>query len=101
MYTGVYGPSNQRDKHLFFNELGQAKPTMPMPWLIAGYFNVTLNLQERSNTGYPVQQMMRFRSLVNSLGLIDLPLQGRKYTWSNDRDDPTFVRLDRFLMSAE
>ncbi|KAK8973596.1 hypothetical protein V6N11_044571 [Hibiscus sabdariffa] len=33
--------------------------------------------------------------------LIDLPLIGGKYTWGNNRDEPTFVRLDRFLLSSD
>ena len=58
-------------------------------------------MHERSNTNYPMQHMNRFRSLVSTLGLMDLPLQGRRFTWSNGRDIPTYVRLDRFLMSSE
>jgi hypothetical protein len=32
------------------------------------------------------------------LGLIDLNLHGKKFTWSNERDNPTLIRLDIFLM---
>jgi hypothetical protein len=31
--------------------------------------------------------------------LKDICLQGRKYTWSNNRETPSFVRLVRFLIS--
>ncbi|WVZ91346.1 LOW QUALITY PROTEIN: hypothetical protein U9M48_037534 [Paspalum notatum var. saurae] len=43
--------------------------------------------------------MGRFRRLINDLGLKDIPLLGRKYTWTNCQDDPTLVRLDRMLCS--
>lgn len=39
--------------------------------------------------------MGMFRRWVNYHSLIELPLIGRKYTWSNQRDDPTLVKLDR------
>lgn len=99
--TGVYGPSNQRDKALFFEELKKARPQFAMPWMVAGDFNVTLDLQDRSNTNHHVNQMRAFRGLIEHLELIDLPLLGRRYTWSNERENPTFVRLDRFLVSTE
>ncbi|XP_078154149.1 uncharacterized protein LOC144549305 [Carex rostrata] len=83
----------------FFQELASAKPHINMPWLIAGDFNVTLNLNERSNIGYPMHHMNQFRAVVDRMELVDMPLQGRAYTWASARDNPTFVRLDRFLMS--
>ncbi|GMI75037.1 hypothetical protein HRI_001173000 [Hibiscus trionum] len=42
-----------------------------------------------------------FRNFVSEAELIDLSLVGGKFTWCNNRDPPTFVRLDRFLISAE
>jgi exonuclease III len=41
--------------------------------------------------------MGRVRKLINDLALSDLPLIGRKFTWSNQQDSPTLVRLDRVL----
>ncbi|KAL4279853.1 hypothetical protein GQ457_03G000940 [Hibiscus cannabinus] len=33
--------------------------------------------------------------------LVDLPLQGGAFTWSSNRNPPTLVRLDRFLLSHQ
>jgi hypothetical protein len=33
--------------------------------------------------------------------LIELELSGRLYTWSNNRNPPTYEKLDRFLVSLE
>jgi hypothetical protein len=33
--------------------------------------------------------------------LIELELSGRLYTWSNNRNPPTYEKLDRFLVSPE
>lgn len=99
-FTGLYGPSTQRGRGSFYRELRQAKPQMEMPWLVAGDFNVTLNWEDRSNVNYPIQHMRGFRAVVNQLELMDVMLQGRQYTWSNEREVPTFVRLDRYMMST-
>lgn len=44
--------------------------------------------------------MQRFDSFINSCLLIDPPLGGRRYTWSNKRDLPSLARLDRFLFNT-
>lgn len=100
-FTGVYGPSNSRDKGPFFRELLRAKPGEGIPWMVAGDFNVTLKLEDRSNSRHPQHSMMRFRELVNRLELLDLTLHVRKYTWSKEGQNPTFVRLDRFMVNSE
>ncbi|XP_078165214.1 uncharacterized protein LOC144559920 [Carex rostrata] len=98
-FTGVYGPSTNREKGDFFQELKEMKPQIEMPWMVAGDFNVTLDIQDRSNTRYPIAPMMRFRAVVQQLQLINMPLQGRRYTWTREGTMPMAVRLDRFLMS--
>lgn len=97
--TGVYGPSANREKSDFFQELKEMKPQIEIPWMVAGDFNVTLDIQDRSNTRYPIAPMMRFRAVVKQLQLINMPLQGRRYTWTREGPMSTSVRLDRFLMS--
>lgn len=99
-YTGVYGPSNQSDKMAFLNIVAAHKPELDYPWIIGGDFNVTLHTQERSNQAYPQYHMNKFRDLLQRLHLNDLRLQGRKYTWSRGREEATYARLDRFLVST-
>lgn len=44
--------------------------------------------------------MLLFNEAINNLGLIELPLKGRKFTWSNMQKDPLLERLDWFFTSA-
>ena len=44
-----------------------------------------------------VSNMRDFLAFINSLGLINLPLEGGSFTWSNSRSKS---RLDRFLFST-
>ena len=45
--------------------------------------------------------MGRFRRWKDDLALIEIPLVGRKYTWSKGQDNPTLVHLDRMFCSAD
>jgi len=73
----------------------------PGPWLVLGDFNLIRNSEDK-NTGIINRAMMgRFGHLINDLKLKDLPLAGRKYTWSNQQDSPTLIKLDRVLCSMD
>lgn len=45
--------------------------------------------------------MGRFRRFVNEMELKEIPLVGRRYTWSNERESPTLVKLDRVLCTNQ
>jgi hypothetical protein len=40
-----------------------------------------------------------FNDLINLLELLEIPLVDRAYTWSNKRENPTLVRLDRCFVN--
>ncbi|XVF77249.1 hypothetical protein PTKIN_Ptkin14bG0027900 [Pterospermum kingtungense] len=44
--------------------------------------------------------MGSFSSFIAESGLIDLPLSRGKFTWSSNKETPTYCRLDRFLIGA-
>jgi hypothetical protein len=41
------------------------------------------------------------RHTLNSCELFEFNLQNRKFTWSNERENPTLVRLDRVFYNKE
>jgi len=41
-----------------------------------------------------------FNHIINTYELRKLPLSGGKYTWSNNRKNPTLEKLDRILISS-
>ncbi|KAM0873017.1 hypothetical protein ACQ4PT_038342 [Festuca glaucescens] len=45
--------------------------------------------------------MGRFCRALDDLELRELPLHGRRYTWSNERESPTLERLDRMFCSVD
>jgi exonuclease III len=101
MITGVYGPSASIARETFFQELLDIRPQTSIPWLLCGDFNVTLLPQDRNTASAQWRGPILFADLISQLGLINLNLHGRNYTWSNARADPSMARLDRFLISTE
>lgn len=44
--------------------------------------------------------MLSFNEAISALALIEFPVKGRKYTWSNKQDSPLLERLDWFFTST-
>ncbi|KAL4367675.1 hypothetical protein GQ457_05G016460 [Hibiscus cannabinus] len=86
----VYGPNESRERDAFLNELRSR----------ANNFNLVRHPEERIGVGSNRVEMKIFTEFINSLGLVDIPLQDRHFTWSNFRDKPSFSRLDRFLIDG-
>lgn len=46
-------------------------------------------------------QMRMFNNFIKEFDLVDLPLKGTSFTWSNNQDRRVCSRLDRFLFSID
>jgi hypothetical protein len=57
-------------------------------WLYVGDFNFYRSLQNRNREGGSVQDIMVFNSIISNLSLQEIPLKGRKFTWSNMQQEP-------------
>lgn len=51
--------------------------------------------QKKNNSNFHFSESESFSNLSGELGLIELPLLDRRFTWSNMRDSWTLERLDR------
>ncbi|XP_020262542.1 uncharacterized protein LOC109838519 [Asparagus officinalis] len=100
-FTSVYAPIDREDKAVCWWELSRLRQIFEGPWVICGDFNATLSSEERNGRKGSIKDINSFKSFVSSNYLIDLPLSGRSFTWSNNRQDPALARLDRFLVCAE
>lgn len=96
--TSVYGPTSTQLRRDFFNEIRGLQHSDNLPWLLCGDFNVTLLQEDRTNVNSSNwRESTKFADLIMDLNLINLPLRGKNFTWSNSR---TMARLDRFLLSV-
>lgn len=91
----VYDPMRGRDKPLFLQEIRSLAPHPGVKWIILGDFNLIYRASDKNNTNLNINNMRCFRDMLNSSNLKEIHLQNKKFTWSNERCNPTLVRLDR------
>ncbi|XP_030930978.1 uncharacterized protein LOC115956836 [Quercus lobata] len=85
-FTGVYGPNSVRDRRFLWEELFGLNSWWNVPWCVGGDFNVVRFPFERSGSTSFTAAMWEFSNFIFEQGLIDIPLQGGSFTWSNTRE---------------
>jgi hypothetical protein len=69
-------------------------------WLFLGDFNFYRSVQDRNKDGADMNDIFIFNDIISILGLMEIPLKGRKFTWSNMQQNPLLERLDWVFTSA-
>jgi hypothetical protein len=62
--------------------------------MIIGDFNFYRSLEDRNRDGTNMQDIMVFNEMISNLGLQEIPLKYRNFTWSNMQQDPLLEQLD-------
>ncbi|XP_039016625.1 uncharacterized protein LOC120147279 [Hibiscus syriacus] len=97
----VYGPSIDAEKEDFFRELLNFVTAQTVSVCIGGDFNVYFDPTEKIGMSQNWFSIAILRNFLNHTNLIDLPMVGGRFTWCNNREASTWVRLDRFLISGD
>jgi len=92
--TNVYGPCTTFGKILFVNWLKNIDMPDEVDWLLHGDFNLLRRPSDRNKSGGDVNEMFSFSEAISALGVVELPLLGRKFTWSNKKLSPLLETLD-------
>uniref|UniRef100_A0A2N9FU80 Reverse transcriptase domain-containing protein n=1 Tax=Fagus sylvatica TaxID=28930 RepID=A0A2N9FU80_FAGSY len=95
MFTGVYGPNINSDRRLMWDELAGIRSWWDVPWCLGGDFNVVRFPTERMGSANFSTSMHDFSDFISSNGLIDIPLTGGDFTWSNNRECGNLQRRRR------
>jgi exonuclease III len=101
LMTTVYGPADEARKPAFLIELQQLKPPAQTTWLVVGDFNMIYQTSDKNNLNLNRRLMGTFRQAINLCQLSEYNLQNRQFTWSNEREEATLVRLDRCFCNKE
>lgn len=99
--TVVYGPTQDAAKVQFLSELRRFRDGAQGPWLLCGDFNMIYRAQDKNNDRLDRRSMRRFRNFLHSLLLEEIPLSGRQFSWSSERDNPTLELLDRVFACSD
>jgi hypothetical protein len=68
-------------------------------WLLVGDFNVIRSHENRNKPGGDIHEMLLFNEIIVHLDLLELPLKGKKYTWSNMQEH-LLEQLDWFFTGS-
>ncbi|XP_030970526.1 uncharacterized protein LOC115990899 [Quercus lobata] len=89
------------DRRFLWEELSGLSSWWNVPWCVGGDFNVVRFPSERAGATAFTAAMREFSEFISEQGLIDIPLEGGTFTWSNSREVASKARLDRFLFSQD
>lgn len=98
--TCGYGPCGGLEKSDFVPWFKNISIGDQQNWLFLSDFNFYRSVQDRNKSGADMNDIFIFTDIISSLGLLEIPLKGRKYTWSNMQQKPLLERLDWVFTSA-
>ena len=81
--VNVYGPCTGPARDDFVQWLYDLNIPFGDKWLLLGDFNFIRCSDNRNLPGGNINDIFLFNEIIGHLGLIELPLKGRQYTWSN------------------
>ncbi|KAG2588924.1 hypothetical protein PVAP13_5NG390981 [Panicum virgatum] len=79
----VYGPCVEPARGAFIAWLRNLQISDTDNWLILGDFNFYRSTENRNRPGVNISDTYVFNEAIGESGLIELPLKGRAFTWSN------------------
>jgi hypothetical protein len=95
-FVGVYGPNRDNDRLMLWEELSCLMDRWEVPWCIGGDFNAIRFSSERLGGVRYAASMEAFSQFIFDKGLLDIPMMGGQFSWSNGH---SWSRIDRFLLS--
>ena len=97
--TNVYGPCDDPAHADFMNWFKNCDVNDTINWIFLGDFNFYRSLENRNRPAGNLNDTLIFNDAIGHLGLVELPLKGRNFTWRNVQSDPLLEQLDWFFTS--
>lgn len=98
--VNVYGPCTKPRRSEFISWPSELDILDDDLWLLMGDFNFYRYTENRNTAGADMNDILIFNEFINHLGLIELPIKGRSFTWSNMQHEPLLEQLDGFFTST-
>lgn len=90
----VYGPCTDEGKKEFTDYLKSITIPDNEEWIIMGDFNLYRTSENRNREGANIGDMFLFNSMISHMELTEIPLHGKRFTWSNMQQPPLLEKLD-------
>jgi hypothetical protein len=98
--VNVYGPCEDPRRSEFVNWLLSLDIPNQEYWLFVGDFNFYRSTENRNRDGANMNDIFTFNEIISHLGLVELPIKGRAFTWSNMQAVPLLEQLDWFFTTT-
>lgn len=66
-------------------------------WLLNDDFNMIFEARDKNNININKRMLGRFHKAIDTAGLREIKCKTRRFTWSNEREDPTLCSIDKFF----
>ena len=96
----MYSPCTEPDRFEFIAWFRGHNIADTENWIFLGDFNFYRSISDRNRPGGNIQDTLIFNDAIGHLGLVELPLKGRAFTWSNMQSEPLLEQLDWFFTSV-
>ncbi|KAI3761869.1 hypothetical protein L1987_52291 [Smallanthus sonchifolius] len=96
----VYAPQNTSAKLQLWSDLSGRINSSEGQWVLAGDFNAVRSPEERKRSKYKQVCAENFNNFIYNNGLLEYPMQGRRFTCIRD-NGKKLSKLDRFLVCSE
>jgi exonuclease III len=97
--VNIYGPCEGTARENFVAWLFHLDIPDDSLWILVGDFNFYRYAESRNKPGANFEDIETFNEIISYLGLIELPIKGRAFTWSNMQNEPLLEQLDWFFTS--
>lgn len=99
--TNIYGPCDGPECQNFVDSLRALDISPTNLWLFVGDFNFICSAKNRNKPGGNVDGMMLFNEIISEQSLIEIPIKGHQFTWSNMQGHPLLEQLNWVFTSVE
>ncbi|KAK9004307.1 hypothetical protein V6N11_002109 [Hibiscus sabdariffa] len=102
--TFIYGPPYANEKQVFWESLASLRSNRSEKWCVIGDSNMVTRPEEKiGGAPFDASSAKWFYDFMDTFCLLELPLKGGTFTWSNQRseDEAILEKLDRILISLE
>ncbi|KAK9028218.1 hypothetical protein V6N11_068028 [Hibiscus sabdariffa] len=100
----IYGPPYKEEKNKFWEALSSLKCNSQRKWYIIGEYNIEARQDEKvGRAPCDFSQAKWFLDFIDREFLLELPIKGGSFTWSNLRSEENTIleKLDRIIVSLE
>ncbi|KAK8671148.1 hypothetical protein V6N13_037753 [Hibiscus sabdariffa] len=102
--TFIYGCPKSKGKREVRNTISNLRNGDEEPWCLMGDSNVIISKDEKiGGNPFVARYDDPFQTLMDDHGLLEMPLKGGPFTWSNKRSDEASIleKIDRTLFKIQ